>query len=99
MAETAIVNAVRAYLKRKGAYVEKNHGSPFVVRGRPDLEGCLRGRYFAFEVKRPGQEPTDIQRWALEQILKAGGLCAVVHSLDEAKGFLHAWGLHTSDPS
>jgi hypothetical protein len=91
--EGAIVDAIRRYLRSVGAYVEKNHGSA-LNRGRPDLTGCWPdnynqpekiGRFFAFEVKVPGQKPTAIQQHVLNEVSNAGGIAACVHSVDEVK--------------
>jgi hypothetical protein len=90
--EAAIVSKIRAVLEDLGAYVEKNHGSQFQHRGRPDLEGCLKGQFIAFEVKQPGQEPEPLQALALELIRRAGGKAAAVHSVEEARSCLYAWG-------
>ena len=38
-----------------------------------DLIGCLNGRYFEIEVKRPGCVPTPLQLRGLEAVRKAGG--------------------------
>jgi hypothetical protein len=52
--------------------------------GSADLIGCLDGRFFALEVKRPGQHsrPEQVQ-WA-EMIRRNGGFVAEVHSAEEA---------------
>jgi hypothetical protein len=42
------------------------------------------GRFFALEVKRPGEKPTEEQvRW-LSTVRDGGGFAAVVHSEEEA---------------
>lgn len=81
--EGRIVAAIIGLLRAKGAYCEKNHGSMFARRGRPDIEGCYKGRYFALEVKAPGGKPTALQLAALEEIKAAGGIAAVVYSIEE----------------
>jgi hypothetical protein len=39
----------------------------------PDLIGCLRGRFFAIEVKRPGEQPTPLQVQTLQAMRNAYG--------------------------
>lgn len=64
----------------------KLHGSPMQRAGLPDIVGCRRGRYFGLEVKLPGKEKTltDLQAATLKHIKEAGGLSAMVTSVDQA---------------
>lgn len=93
--ETQLVTKIMLRLEQWGAYANKNHGTPFQRRGRPDIEGCLRGRFFAFEVKLPGkkQTVTSLQKRALDEIRAAGGFAKVVVSVDEVESMLRAGGL------
>lgn len=43
-----------------------------------DYLGCLRGKFFAIEAKRPGGEPTERQRRMLAEIESAGGTTFVI---------------------
>lgn len=94
--ETQLVARIMLMLERRGAYANKNHGSPFQRLGRPDIEGCLRGRFFAFEVKLPGKSGkkrtgSSRQERALEEIRTAGGYAAVVTSVEEVMESLCVW--------
>lgn len=71
-------------LRERGAKVIKTHGGPFTPTGTPDLIGCVNGRAFVLEVKRPGQRPRRIQEYELEQWRKAGAIAGVVTSVEEA---------------
>lgn len=54
-------------------------------RGDPDITGILKGgRAFAIEVKRPGEEPNELQARRLEEIKAAGGVAGCAHSVEEA---------------
>lgn len=69
------------------AFFAKIHGGPFQMNGLPDIVGCVEGRFIALEVKLPG-EPHPLSRlqdYILDRIDKAGGLTAVVHSVEEAE--------------
>ena len=57
-------------------------------RGVPDVLACYRGQFLALEVKRPGQEPTALQRAVIDQIHDAGGVAEIVHDLDEVRQIL-----------
>jgi hypothetical protein len=57
-------------------------------RGVPDMLVCYRGQFLALEIKRPGQEPTALQRAVIGQIHGAGGVAEIVHGLDEVRQIL-----------
>jgi hypothetical protein len=52
--------------------------------GTPDFVGWLRGKPFALEVKRPGGKQSREQAGELMRCQLAGGVAAVVYSLEEA---------------
>lgn len=59
-------------------------GNPMTMAGIPDLIGCYNGRFVGLEVKRPGKPLTQLQAHTLKRIAAAGGVAAVVHSVEEA---------------
>jgi hypothetical protein len=60
-------------------------------KGMADLHGMLPdGRYFALEVKRPGECATPEQRAFLAVVRAGGGLAEVVHGFEEVANVL--WG-------
>lgn len=61
----------------------KRHGSSMGVTGDADLYGVWRGVHFEIELKRPGENPTILQNFRLNQWQKAGCQTFVVHSLEE----------------
>lgn len=71
--EASLVDRIEAFLRRQPrCLVRKTHGSAYTA-GVADLIGCLKGRYFEIEVKRPGEVPTPLQLRGLEDVRKAGG--------------------------
>lgn len=56
--------------------------------GTPDILACFEGHFVAIEVKRPGNGPTKLQEYQLDQIRAAGGLSTVACSLAEVKKFI-----------
>ncbi len=76
------------YLDKRGGFWIKIHGSVFQMAGIPDLIGCYRGRFIGFEVKRPGLGATLIQQYVMGRITAAGGVTAVIHSIEEAVPYL-----------
>lgn len=69
-------------------------GMPESSKGHADLYGLYGprsahpGRYFALEVKRPGEAPTPEQRAFLDAVRCAGGLAAVVFSFVDVQSVL-----------
>jgi len=87
--ESKIVKKVLEHLRSRGAFATKTYGNPLVTRGLPDITGCYRGRYIAFEVKRDSSgKPTEIQAFRLAEITRAGGIARVISSVQEAEAIL-----------
>jgi len=58
-------------------------------RGYPDIHGMLPGgRYFALEVKQPGEKPTPEQSGFIQTIRAAGGIAGVVYGWQDAEKIL-----------
>lgn len=82
--EAGLALRIRLALEGSGAYVITIHGEPMGRAGCPDFIVCWHGRFLGLEVKRAGNIPTRAQLRQMELIRKAGGITAVVHSVDEA---------------
>lgn len=63
----------------------KIHGGRYQA-GIPDIIGCHQGDFFGLEVKLPGKERnlTKLQALILSRIKRAGGIAAMVTSVDQA---------------
>jgi hypothetical protein len=66
----------------------KRHGSGMGISGDPDIHGVWKGTAFEIELKRPGEEPTELQRARLEEWGRAGAVTAVIHSANELAALL-----------
>jgi len=66
---------------------------PGSVSGKPDITGCLKRRYVAIEVKRPGRSLTRLQAYKLIALRKAGAAAGTVHSVDDVKEMLDFYRL------
>jgi hypothetical protein len=87
--EAPVVRGIVERLKKEPqCMVRKRHGTAFCYAGDADLYGCFRGRHFEIEVKRPGKEPTDLQRARLEDWRAAGALAGWATSVAEALAVL-----------
>ena len=67
-----------------GCWCVKVHVSEFSAAGTPDLLCCVHGHFVAIEVKQPGEVPTVLQEFTLNNIRHAGGIAVVVSSPEQA---------------
>lgn len=85
--ESKIKAKIKAYLDSIGAYhvwpVPTGYGSAMV-----DCYACIKGKFFAIEVKVPGKHPTPRQDLVLINVREADGVALVVWSVDDVKGSL-----------
>lgn len=86
--EGKLAQKILVALRLKGGWWTKIHGGEYQEVGLPDIVGCYKGRFVGVEVKMPGGKPTARQRFILEQITMAGGIAAVVTSVEEALDLL-----------
>lgn len=90
--EAAIVASILSALRARGAWCVKIHGGMYQSAGIPDIIGVSDGRFFGLEVKRPGGKATQLQLLTIRRIREAGGIGAVVTSIDEAMGEVYGDG-------
>ena len=86
--EKQIENQIKRYLDNVGAWHIKTHGNMFSKAGTPDILACVKGRFVAIEVKRPGGVVSALQKANIKLIQQAGGVAFVAESLLEAKRHL-----------
>ena len=87
--ESDIVAAILRYLRTvPGCFAWKTHGGMYGTAGIPDIIACVEGRFFAFEVKTESGKVTPLQAATIQKILVAGGMAAVVRSVDEVRAIL-----------
>jgi Holliday junction resolvase len=83
--ETKVVAKIMVYLKSRGGFWIKIHGSPFQIAGIPDILGCYRGLFVAFEVKRDATgRPTKLQAFQMGKIKAAGGIATLIYTVEQA---------------
>ncbi len=56
----------------------------YTGRGHPDIYGVCKGRFFAGEVKLPGEKPTTIQQVVLKKLKECGALTFLWYSVEQA---------------
>lgn len=84
--ESKLSRQIMDALRAEGAYCWKNHGSEFSVAGLPDIAGCYKGMFFAFETKLPEKRSNTsaMQDRQMVKIRKAQGVAQVVCTPAEA---------------
>ena len=84
--EASVVKSILKWLNdQPGCHAVKTRGDNRQA-GWPDIIGSWQGRFFAFEVKRPGSNRvTALQQATLAKWQGAEGIVGVVHSVDEVK--------------
>ena len=86
--------AILRYLRSvPRCFAWKTHGGMYGTAGIPDIIACVRGRFFAFEVKTATGKATPLQKATLQKILASGGTAAVVRSVDEVRAILTSHGM------
>lgn len=82
--EGSIQDSVIKTLKSMGLLVRKKHGGAFGLAGEPDIYGAIppSGRAYGIELKRPGEEPTKLQRRRLQEWANAGAIAGWASSVD-----------------
>ncbi len=63
---------------------------PMQGKGHPDIVGCHHGRMLALEVKRPGEQPTPLQRHTQRAWGAAGAIAGIVESVADVDQLLEA---------
>ena len=99
MLERDIVTAIRKYLASLGSdvFFWKEHGSVYGTNGVPDIICCYKGRFLGLECKLPGGRLTELQKRAIEQINRAGGVACRVESVEDVKRVIERVELERSD--
>ena len=89
MLERDLVEEIKKYLQTKTElFFWKEHGGQFGTAGIPDIIVCYKGKFIAFECKKPGGKPTILQKIAINKIIKAKGIAVVVYTLEEVKNII-----------
>jgi hypothetical protein len=87
--EAQVLAQIVRWLKTvDGLWFMKTHGGTYGKAGVPDIIGCLNGRFFGIEVKRPGGKATELQGATMGKINTCNGTAGVAHSVAEAKMIL-----------
>jgi Holliday junction resolvase len=81
-AETKFKNKVKKWLDKNGIYHIPYGASMYTKAGVPDTLMCIRGRFVGIEFKAEKGKLSEIQKYQIEQIRKAGGIVFVLYPKD-----------------
>lgn len=84
--EKRIENSIKDWLETNNFWLIKvQGGSNNPSTGVPDILACIKGRFVGIEVKQPGEKPTKIQQYQMDQINKSGGVAFVATNLRDVR--------------
>ena len=90
MKESQLIQSIRKYLATlPECFFWKEHGGQYGTAGIPDIIVCYKGRFYGLEAKVGKNQTTRLQAATIEQIRHAGGVAAVVRSVDEVKEIMN----------
>ena len=80
MREKQFENKIKDYLKKlPKTWHFKIWSGGFSKSGIPDIIACVNGRFVAIEVKAEKGTPSELQKWNIENIKKAGGVGVILY--------------------
>lgn len=90
-------NKIKMFLKDSGCWFIKYWGGgEFTKSGIPDILCCCCGKFIGLEVKAPRGKATDLQKYNLKKIHRAGGIAVLLYPKDFCR-FTHMIDLIVRD--
>lgn len=83
--EKQFESEVKGWLKDHGAWFLKTWSNGVQRAGVPDILVCYKGRFIALELKTKSGRVSELQKYEIERIRKAGGHAVVLR--DETDDF------------
>ena len=72
-------NKVKSFLMDNGCWVLKTWSNGIQREGVPDLLVSCNGIFIGVELKAANGHPSDLQKWNIHEIRKAGGIAIVLY--------------------
>lgn len=83
MKEKIFENKIKRFLKDNDCYFVKYWGGGyFTESGIPDLLVCCNGYFLGLEIKAENGKSSELQKYNIKEIQKAGGVGMVVYPKD-----------------
>jgi Holliday junction resolvase len=89
MKESSIQAKIAKRLKENGWLVTKLIQTS--MNGIPDLMAIRKGNVIFLEVKKPGEDASELQKYVIDNINKAGCFSAVVRSVEDVDVFCYKY--------
>jgi Holliday junction resolvase len=89
MKESTIQSKIAKRLRENGWLVVKLIQT--TMNGIPDLMAIRKGNVIFLEVKREGEDATELQKYVMDNINKAGCFSAVVRSVEDVDVFCYKY--------
>lgn len=80
--EKQFENKIKRFLKDEGCWGVKFFANSFTRAGIPDLLYCVNGYFVAIEVKAENGTPSELQKYNVREIKKAGGIAVILYPKD-----------------
>lgn len=71
-------------LREHNVWCYKVWGNQMTPAGIPDIVGVFEGQFLGIETKMPGGKLSDIQKYRINEMRKAGAVITVARSVEEA---------------
>lgn len=89
MKESTIQSKIAKRLRENGWLVTKLIQTS--MNGIPDLMAIRKGDVIFLEVKKPGEEPSELQKYVIDNLQKAGCYSAVVTKVEDVDVFCYKY--------
>ena len=89
MKESSIQAKIAKRLRENGWLVVKLIQT--TMNGIPDLMAIRKGNVIFLEVKKPGEDATELQKYVMDNINKAGCFSAVIRSVEDVDVFCYKY--------
>lgn len=90
MSESSFQKSVLEYLEARGGHWIKIHASSFQSSGEPDIIGCYKGLFVAFELKNPNGKGivSKLQVHRINDIINSNGIAMATDMFNDIIGAL-----------
>ena len=86
--EGKLTKKVKTFLDKQPIFYWKV--SDKYTSGIPDIVGCKGGKFFAIELKAPGEKPRKLQTMIIRRIKNSGGDVLATDNYDAVTEFIEA---------
>ena len=89
MTESQIQTKIAKRLRENGWFVTKLIQTS--TNGIPDLMAIRKGNVIFLEIKKPGEEASELQKYVIDGLNKSGVFASVVSKVEDVDTFCYKW--------